>query len=324
VKGIMFFGEAQRAPRPSTAASRYRAQQKEHDMADTPSPASVYLRALARRITRPYAALPETRAILLTGSSALGISDQFSDLDLTVYYDTLPDEARLVAIRQQNGSPERRWELGDRQEGGFAEAYLVEGIECQIGHVTVEAWERDMGQVLEQLDVASPRLKALDGVRYGVALDGPQLIEVWKARIAQYPDALAEAMVRHFLAFFPIWYLEERFVPANAALWRQQLLVEIAQQILGVLAGLNRRYYSTFQFKRMHSFAAQLTLAPPRLAERIDGLFGLGPRRAIGELEALAAETIALVEREMPQVDTSRVRARLGQRQQPWHLPDAQ
>ena len=283
-----------------------------------PTPASVYLSQLARRIAVPYRALPQARAILLTGSTAEGLSDYFSDIDMTVYYDALPTEDELAAARQRNGGSERVWQMGDRDEGSLAEAYLVHGVECQIGHATVAAWERDIGVVLEQLDVASPLQKALDGTLYGIALHGEPLIKAWQSRIAAYPDALAEAMVKHHLAFFPIWYLRERFETRDATLWRYQSFLEIAYNILGVLAGLNRRYYSTFQFKRMRRFIEHLAIAPPALAERIEQAFVADIDTPINTLEALVGETVALVEQHMPQIDTQRVRKRLGQRQQPW------
>jgi hypothetical protein len=84
-----------------------------------------------------------------------------------------------------------------------------------------------------------------------------------------------------------------------------------------VLAGLNRVYFSTFQFKRMHAFAARLAIAPPDLADRLERLFDR-PHWAGASLEALTAETIALVERELPDVDTTKGRRWLGRRPEPW------
>jgi hypothetical protein len=291
-------------------------------MPETPSAASTYLVALANRIAVPYGALSQAKAILLTGSASEGLSDQFSDIDMSIYYDVLPSDDDLATARQHNGGSERLWLIGDRNDDSFAEAYLVHGVECQIGHTTVAAWQRDIAQVLEQLDVTSPLQKALDGTLHGIALYGAPLIQQWQARLADYPDALVEAMVAHYLSFFPIWYLEERFTTRDASLWRQQILVETAQHILGVLAGLNRLYYSTFQFKRMRRFIAQMPIVPPRLADRLEQLFVLDPPAAIAQLETLVGETVGLVEQHIPQVDTSRVRARLGRRQQPWQPVD--
>ncbi len=283
-----------------------------------PTPASTYLVNLARRVVRPYTALPQCQAVLLAGSSAEGLSDYYSDIDMSIFYSALPAEDTLRAIRLGNNGSERILNLGDRAEGGFIESYLVDGVEVQLGHITVDAWAQELAVVLEQLDVASPLQKALDGTRYGLALYGAELVAAWKAQVANYPDALAEAMVRHYLRFFPLWLAYERLRTRDALLWRYQGLVEAAQNVLGVLAGLNRVYYSTFQFKRMRHFLAMLSITPPNLAARIEGLFSLDPQPASLALEALVSDVVDLVEQHMPQIDTSAVRARLGQRLQPW------
>jgi hypothetical protein len=279
--------------------------------------ARVYLLGLARRTAAVYAAIPQARAVMVTGSVAEEQCDFFSDLDMTVYYDQLPAEQAIDAARERNGGSERIWLLGDRGDS-FAEGYRLGEVECQIGHTTVENWERDIATVREGLEVATPLHKALDGTLHCIPLYGEELLRGWQATIAQFPDALAEAMVRHYLDFFPLWYLRERFAARDATLWEQQIFVETGQNLLGVLAGLNRLYYTTFQFKRMRRFVAQMQAAPANFAARLDAPFQADRETAIDALEQLVAETTALVEAQMPQVDTSRVRRRLGQRQQRW------
>lgn len=279
--------------------------------------ASQYLRRLARRVAGPYIALPHTRAAMFMGSAAEGESDLFSDLDMAIYYEELPSDEDLAAVREANhGAP--MWILGDRDKGTLVEGNLVDGVECQLAHATVAAWQRDMDRVLIELDVTSPLQKALEGTLHGIPLHGEALIQGWKERAAAYPEPLAEAMVRHHLSFFPLWFLEERFASRDAVLWHYQAMVESAQNILGVLAGLNRLYYATFQFKRMGRFVGQMRFAPPRIAERLEELFADDRRSGIRVLEELVAETVALVEQHMPQVATSAARQRLGQRQEPW------
>src|SRR5258708_10329088 len=105
--------------------------------------ASQYLLALARRNARAYAALPDTRAIIVTGSSVEGLSDFYSDLDVIVYYDKLPSEEKMLAIAQQNGGIDRK-PLGERTEDEYGEAYPVFWVPCQVGHSTIAAWELNM------------------------------------------------------------------------------------------------------------------------------------------------------------------------------------
>nr|PZN28976.1 MAG: hypothetical protein DIU80_09940 [Chloroflexota bacterium] len=277
---------------------------------------------MARQLAAVYASHPRLRAIVLAGSAAEGLSDFYSDLDLILYYDELPAEDELRAMRERSGGGERSWLIDDVAGGALLEAYPVRGVECQCGHITVARWERDMAEVLERHTVETPLHKALDGMLHAMPLHGDELVRGWQARVAAYPPKLAEAMVRHYLSFFPLWSLQERLGARDAALWIIQGLTEAAYNILGVLAGLNRRYYTTFQFKRMRRFVAGLAVAPERLAERLERIVLVEQAAAGPELAALGGETLALVERHMPQVDTAQVRRQLARRAEPW-APEA-
>lgn len=167
------------------------------------SEASNFLLALARRNMQVYAAHPSARAILVTGSAAEGVSDFYSDLDMILYYEKLPVAEELSDASRRNQGEGRRILASGEDE--LLEAYQVQGVECQFAHATVATWERDIATVLEDLDVTTPLQKALAGTLIAVPLYGEPLIRSWQARIAAYPEALAQAMVSHYLNFFPIW-----------------------------------------------------------------------------------------------------------------------
>lgn len=279
-----------------------------------------YLLALAKRNIKAYIANPKTKAAMVAGSVAEGLCDEYSDCDMSIYYDELPSEEELQDARQHNQGSERLWVLGDRKEGGFAESYLVNGVECQFGHVTIAQWEKDISNILEEFNIQTPLIKAMSGTLVGIPLYGETLIQQWKAKVANYPDGLAQTMVEHYLKFFAIWGMQEKFTRRDTTLWYYQIMVESAQNLLGVLSGLNRLYYSTFQFKRMSRFIKQMEILPANLASRLECLFHTEPDIAVNQLEALVQETVDLVEIHMPQVDTLSAKRRLGWRQHPWRL----
>src|SRR5262249_38206755 len=142
--------------------------------------ASQYLVALARRNAQAYAALPDIRAIIVTGSSAQGVSDFYSDIDMIVYWDKLPSEEALLAASEKNNARDRR-QLVERGEEECMEAYYVNGVQCQVASTTINAWERDMATVLVELDVTTPLQKALSGMLESIPLYGEPLIQEWQA-----------------------------------------------------------------------------------------------------------------------------------------------
>lgn len=279
-----------------------------------------YLLELAKRNVKAYIANPKTKAAMVAGSVAEELCDEYSDCDMSIYYDELPSEEELQLARQQNQGSEQLWVLGDRSDGGFAESYIVNGVECQFGHVAIAQWEKDISSILKGFDVQTPLVKAMSGTLVGIPLYGETLIQQWKSQIANYPDKLAQTMVEHYLKFFAIWGMHSKLAKRDITLWYYQIMVESAQNLLGVLSGLNRLYYSTFQFKRMSRFIDQMEIAPENLTSRLEGLFHHEANVAVNELEALVRETVELVEIYMPQVDTSSVKRKLGWRQQPWEL----
>jgi hypothetical protein len=282
--------------------------------------ASRQLVALARKIAAAYLSEAGPRAILLAGSAAEGVSDTYSDIDLILYYDRLPSERRLASVRDKVHAVDVQAPVGQADETSFIEEYVVRGVTCQLLHVTIAEWERQMGTVLEDHSPTSLAHKAIGGLLDGIPLHGDDLIGRWQARASAYPDGLVRAMVLHHLQFFPLWLVQERLATRDATRWYYAEIVASSQNILGVLAGLNRRYYSAFQFKRQGSFIGKLTIAPERLAARLDALFVLDRASAAIELERLVGETVALVEAHLPDVDTTPVRRLLGARQRPWSL----
>jgi len=279
--------------------------------------ASQYLINLGRKVAQPYAALPEIRAIVLTGSASEGVSDFYSDLDVIVYYETLPAEDLLAQIAEQNGGINRA-QIAPRQDDQAMEHYFVDGVECQFGHTTVAAWEAEMASVLDQLDVASPVQKALGGMAEAIPLYGEALVREWQAKLAAYPESLAEAMVQHHLAFYPLWGYHDRMRTRDATIWLTGMLVENAHALIGTLAGLNHLYFSSFQFKRTHHFVEKMSIAPPDFADRLEALFHADAATTAEQCAGLVGEVITLVEEHMPQIDTSRARRRLGWKPQGW------
>lgn len=284
---------------------------------------TLYLLALVQRSVKAYIANPKTKAVMVTGSVAEGRCDEYSDCDVVLYYDELPTIAELERARQQNRGAELIEVLGDRQMGAFGETFRLNGVECQFAHTAIAQWEAEMSTVLEKFQVQPGIMKMLHGTLIGIPLYGEALIQQWKDNIANYPEQLAQAVVEHHLNFFALWGVQAKLSRRDATLWYYQVLVESAQNILSVLSGLNRLYFSTFQFKRMGTFIAQMDIAPPNLAVRLEGLFHQEPSVAALQLEALVQETVALVETHLPQANTWGAKRQMGWRQQPWQIASA-
>lgn len=282
---------------------------------------SEQLLTLGRRVLGEYARLPGVACAAITGSSAEGLSDHHSDLDSTVYYDSFPPEADIRVVRSRVGGSGPLLDMGAYSGGEFLESYRVDGVEIQIGHTLVANWERDLRRTLAGEDAGSPLHKAMSGTLISIAVSGEDRLEGWKRQLRAYPEVLRLAMVNHHLKFFALWGVIGRLETRDAALWIRQALLDSSFNLLGTLAGVNRRFFTNFQFKRAGAFIASLTLAPPDFGARLERLWHVPPRDAARSLRELVAETVEIVERELPAADTRAARQALARDDKPWSAP---
>ena len=287
------------------------------------TPETALLTRLAHKVALAHQPLPGAAAALVTGSVARGQADTASDIDMGVYYaDALPDDAAREQICAALGGQRRRLLGADPGGGTVIDAFDLGGVEVQLIHALISAVDADLDEVLVRHNPDTPLAKLVEGHQVAVAFYGEAQVEAWRRRASHFPPELGIAMVRHHVRFFPAWGVMDQFLTRDATVWYHQILVENSQNLLGVLAGLSGVFYTPFQFKRMKHFVQKLTIAPTDLLPRLEGLYGADVATALPALETLVAETVTLVEAQMPEIDTSAVRRRLGFRRPRWE-PDA-
>lgn len=294
-----------------------------------PFDATAHLRALARRLADAYLERIHPHAVLLVGSAATGDADEYSDVDLIVYHDLVPPDeavaeaARDVGAERYRGIP---WsdESGELDGRGYGERYVLAGIECQVGHMSVGAFEREIARVTVDLELDEELLKVVSGLHEGLPLHGAESIEAWR-RKAAFTEELQRATIAMRWAFFPWWYFQERLRRRDATAWRHEVLAQSVYAVVGALAALNRVYFSTLELKRVGRYVAELEIAPPNLAPRLDALFEMDERRSTAELEGLVAETQALLAERFPDLELALERGGKptppGAREEPWDPP---
>lgn len=287
----------------------------------TATPASLHLRAVADRIVDAALLRIPLRAALLVGSAARGDSDLFSDVDLILYVDELPTDVTLIEIRTAVGGSQPR--SRERTAHACGEEFVLDGIRIELPFILVARIESHLDHVLDRVDeIDSPLQKAFTGVLEGLPLHGAELIEKWRNRLRHYPESLRRAMIEKHWTFVPLWYHTDSMAARDCELWRREALLEASFNLLAVLSGLNRLYFSRFQLTRLRNLTRQMSLSPPNLAERLESLFELPPAQAADELGQLVTETRELVAVELPDLDLP-MRFPPGTRQRPWRIGEA-
>jgi hypothetical protein len=265
--------------------------------------------ALAQRVADAHRGIDDASLMaVVSGSTVDDIADARSDVDMCIALAALPDELVLrEACRRAGG--EWFWHDGDREDG-IVVSFYVEGIEVQIGYCR-HAWLADkLDDILLRHNPDTPYHKVAEGLLKAVPLAGAERLAALKQRLADFPPALGRAMVQHGLLGAISWRGISQLLHRDAALTCRDIQVDACYRLLLVLCGLNGRYFTRFQFKRLRQLASKLALAPPRLAERIDGLIDAPAREAFAALHTLEGEVLDLVAQRCPEVDLGEVRRR--------------
>jgi hypothetical protein len=267
-------------------------------------------RALAEIVAPAYAANPKVAGVLLAGSVARGLADDFSDIEIDIYWHTPPTDADLRAPFECAG-----WSIVYRHvdENEWADGFLIEGVKVDTSQFLVSTLDRWLDEALVRGDTEPEYQVRITAIRHGQQLYGADLIERWRARTAIYPEVLARAMVAQHLEFRPR-YIMEMLAARDDVLLLHQDLVAAEQLILSVLMGVNRVYAPHPYHKWLDWEIGQLKYAPPDLNRRLRQILRAEPRAAVDQLHGLIEETFALVDLHLPDFDTSAARAVFNER----------
>lgn len=267
-------------------------------------------RALAEIVAPAYAENPKVAGVLLAGSVARGLADGFSDIEIDIFWHAPPtDEDRSAPIERAG------WPIAYRHvdENEWADGFLIAGVKVDTSQFLVSTIDRWLDAALVRADIEPEYQVRITAIQHGQPLYGAELIERWRAKTAVYPGALACAMVAEYTSFRPR-YLLKMLAARDDVLLLHQDLVATAQQILSVLMGVNRVYAPHPYHKWLDWEIGQLKIAPPDLNRRLREMLRAEPRAAIDQLYQLIEETFALVERHLPEFDTSAARSVFDER----------
>lgn len=268
--------------------------------------------ALANRLAPIYAHHDGCAAVIVGGSVARGWSDERSDLELGIFWHAIPDEPerrKLAAYAEGHGCETFP---SDRDHGLVNDAYTVEGVKIDVVHATRASIDRTLDDAMVRLDPTLWKHEVVGTLMTGLPLAGAELLAAWLSR-AVHSRELARTMIRQHLVFGPRAYLETLVIRGDFLLLRE-VLGRIERLLLGILMALNRVFTPSANGKWTPRIVASLTCAPPDFLERARRMWFLPDSEAIVAVHALIDETVALVDRMYPEVDTGPVRVRIAKR----------
>ncbi len=267
---------------------------------------------LVRELGRIYSGDPKVRAVMAGGSVARGCADEYSDVEIGVFWDTAPsEEDRRDAARRMGGEV---WKFdpsgGDRASehigltGATVESRRYRGTAMVSPvHISVDTAEEWIGVLIDDLDTDPQKYELAAAVRYGEPLYGHDLLRRWQEKAASFPDRLAIKLVQQNLWLGP-WFNWNAYAERADHLAAAQHLVWMQQGIVNVLAALNREYLPSMEHKWVRWLLEGLEIKPDDCEARLRATFAtddLG--QAVRDLVELGMEVIDLVEAHLPEVN---------------------
>jgi hypothetical protein len=272
---------------------------------------------LARHLAEVYKGNPKVATAMVGGSISRGYADEYSDLEIGLFWTQQPSEAERTAIASHVSADilslttaeagEPAW-WGNEHYG--VEKVVIDGrpstgsVMVSIHHLLAESVEQWLTDVLERYDTSSQKQELVAAIHDAAPLVREELLRSWQKRTALYPAELARRIIRENLWFGP-WFWPGAYAQRGDDLVLRQHFIWMVHSMLKLLAALNRIYYRSTEHKWMDYLILDMAIAPEDLAARIKQALRADPSAAEQQLYRLIGEILTLVEQHMPAVSAS-------------------
>lgn len=284
-----------------------------------PNPHAAARLDLARKLGAGYAANPKAAVVMASGSTGRGTADEYSDLELDVYWREPPTaEERRQAVLAGGATV---IEMYPYEEDEWAEELGVGDFRIGTSTFLVRTMEKYIGQVVTARDGAPLAQIRLYAVLHAQTLFGDEgLVATWRERAADYPPQLARVMLQQNLDFYGFGEAEDVMAARDDVVLLYNTMNHVERQVLGALLGVNRIYLPNPSFKHAAELIDEMQFKPPDLLARLKSAYRLPPVEGVAALHSVIADVFDLVDRHVRGFDTRPYRARVQQRRPVWNV----
>jgi hypothetical protein len=168
----------------------------------------------------------------------------------------------------------------------------------------VEHQEAILDAVLHEHRFDLGILNALDTIQTCIPLYGDEIVQNWKHRAQEYPEQLAEKIIREHLSSFSIGELFIFAQRDNPTAFYAQLST-LQQEMFLVLLALNRRYFPTFKW--LYQVLESMQIKPDSIRSRFRQAYKAPYMEALADTKMLLKESLRLVQKQFPQIDIATI-----------------
>ena len=294
-------------------------------MAEHPTYGSRWRHQLAKKLIQPYLNHPQIEAIILGGSTARGHADPYSDIEIGMFWSRPPeDEERDTLAQQSDGNilrispflPQEQVWCDDLMVGANTAVDENSGVLVEIVHHTTDHIEETLADVLTNHNPDLLKQNLLAGILESIPLQPSGSLTNWQQQISNYPDGLAEAVIRRHAQIDHFWRWQMWLSRGPNLMRLNQQFVQVEEKVLHTLLGINRQYYAGFKW--LDQVVNRMTIKPPDLLARLRSVHTLPPQEGAVVLAALVEDVYSLLEVHLPSIDVAWLRRVFHYQRHPW------
>jgi hypothetical protein len=282
--------------------------------------------SLARRVIEAYRESGKVSAALIGGSVALGVDDDFSDIDLFIFWAEPPSDAeRHRAVLRSGGGVDIFWsdlpteellrqllaekngqigQVWPYESDEWSEHYFIGDVNIGISGFLDSTIPRYLMDLVQNNRPTDDRQMLLSTIRLGIPVSGIQLIDGWKQAAEEFPNLLAITLINRAIAYYDGWWACDMFVKRDERLILQALTSRMVDKIIRALFALNKMYLPDPRHKWLGYYANQMESKPAGLLTRLKSVSTADTVLAVREVQELFLETLDLVDGALPEAET--------------------
>lgn len=262
---------------------------------------------------------PGLIAMMVGGSVGRGHPDRWSDLELAVFWRSLPPDDVLLDLARRAGGRNRRSWAYDPAEYALAEEFWLggpagQGLLVELQHQSVADGAALLEDLLDRVNPEPYFLTYASALDRGELLFGAAELQQLRTRVAAYPHHLAVAVAARHGQVDNFWRWE-MLAERGELLALRGHYAETAERLSHLLFAVNRRWWPGRKWLLRE--LANLEHLP---AGTVDGLRRAGDApaaEAAAILSDLIEDAYDLAERLLPDLDVTRLRQIFRFRRQP-------
>jgi hypothetical protein len=257
---------------------------------------------MARELCSCYSSHPDVMMVCLGGSSARGIADEWSDLDILIYWKGI-DENWIKSEPLGAAKGISRTALMNTSPESFLESYHIGGLKIDFAHVRLDDWIEWLKPLHGETSPDNELIGMAGGFLSSIVFHGEEEFQKIARSLSVYPDSLALDVIQKNLGFYVNGYLEGQCLQRGDLLAWHDGLVLMLKKLLNITAALNRYYFHAGEARWAEYHLAQMKHKASGFtwANVLQMLENPGPETA-SMLYSIQMETLDLIATQFPEL----------------------